>query len=165
MSPSRQQTTRNETTKETYDNMDTGEQQKNLSTPRSSTTYSTSSSSSRTTTMTSQEQQKRQEQQQQLDKETTTTVGAQQQQQAGNYYNLDINALVQSALAQTTKVDPEVVRAAAQLFVLANQARNNGYFVDANSNVVDVTGANRSSAMSLSNLLLPDEANSSSKAT
>lgn len=167
MSPSRQQTTRNETTKETYDNMDTGEQQKNLSTPRSSTAYSTSTPSSRTTTMTSQEQQKRQEQQQQLDKEATTTVGVQQQQQqqaAVNYYNFDINALVQSALAQT-KVDPEVVRAAAHLFVLANQARNNGYFVDANSNVVDVTAANRSSAMSLSNLLLPDEANSSSKAT
>jgi hypothetical protein len=166
MSPSRQQTTRNETTKETYDNMDSGEQQKNLSTPRSTTTFSTNTSSSRTTTMTSQEQQKRQEQQQ-LDKETTTTVGAQQQQQqqaAGNYYNFDINALVQSALAQA-KVDPEVVRAAAHLFVLANQARNHGYLVDANSNVVDVTAANRSSAMSLSNLLLPDEANSSSKAT
>jgi len=164
MSPSRQQTTRNEATKETYDNMDSGEQQKNLSTPRSTTT---NTSSSRTTTMTSQEQQKRQEQQQQLDKEaTTTTVSAQQQQQqtAGNYYNFDINALVQSALAQA-KVDPEVVRAAAQLFVLANQARNHGYLVDANSNVVDVTAANRSSAMSLSNLLLPDEANSSSKAT
>ncbi|CAB4385276.1 unnamed protein product [Rhizophagus irregularis] len=165
MSPSRQQTTRNEATKETYDNMDSGEQQKNLSTPRSTTTFSTNTSSSRTTTMTSQEQ-KRQEQQQ-LDKEaTTTTVSAQQQQQqtAGNYYNFDINALVQSALAQA-KVDPEVVRAAAQLFVLANQARNHGYLVDANSNVVDVTAANRSSAMSLSNLLLPDEANSSSKAT
>lgn len=167
MSPSRQQTTRNEATKETYDNMDSGEQQKNLSTPRSTTTFSTNTSSSRTTTMTSQEQQKRQEQQQQLDKEaTTTTVSAQQQQQqtAGNYYNFDINALVQSALAQA-KVDPEVVTAAAQLFVLANQARNHGYLVDANSNVVDVTAANRSSAMSLSNLLLPDEANSSSKAT
>ncbi|RIA91770.1 hypothetical protein C1645_766775, partial [Glomus cerebriforme] len=167
MSPSRQQTTHNETTKETYDNMD-GEQQKNLSTPRSSTTYSTSTSGSRTTTMTSQEQQKRQEHQQQLDKEATTTGAQQQQQQqqqaTGNYYNFDINALVQSALAQA-KVDPEVVRAAAHLFVLANQARNNGYFVDANSNVVDVTAANRSSAMSLSNLLLPDEANSSSKAT
>ncbi|GES86707.1 hypothetical protein GLOIN_2v1659715 [Rhizophagus clarus] len=163
MSPSRQQTSRNEATKETYDNMDSGEQQKNLSTPRSTTMFSTNTSSSRTTTMTSQEQQKRQEQQQQLDKEATTTVGAQQQQQqaAVNYYNFDINALVQGALSQA-KVDPEVVRAAAHLFVLANQARN---LVDANSNVVDVTAANRSSAMSLSNLLLPDEANSSSKAT
>ncbi|CAG8439322.1 21275_t:CDS:2 [Rhizophagus irregularis] len=112
MSPSRQQTTRNEATKETYDNMDSGEQQKNLSTPRSTTTFSTNTSSS-----------------------------------------------------PQAKVDPEVVRAAAQLFVLANQARNHGYLVDANSNVVDVTAANRSSAMSLSNLLLPDEANSSSKAT
>jgi len=158
MSPSRQQTTRNETTKETYDNMDIGEQQKNLSASRSSTTYSTNTSSSRTTTMTSQEQQKRQEQQQQLDKEATT-VGAQQQA----IDTLVQNALAQAALAQA-KVDPEVVIAAAHLFVLANQARNNGYF-DVNSNVVDVTAANRSSAMSLSNLLLPDEANSSSKAT
>lgn len=172
MSPSRQQTTRNEATKETYDNMDSGEQQKNLSAPRSTTTFSTNTSSSRTTTMTSQEQQKRQEQQQQFDKEATTTVSTQQQQQqqtAGNYYNFDINALVQSAVAQSAlaqaKVDLEVVRAAAHLFVLANQARNHGYLVDGNSNVVDVTAANRSSAMSLSNLLLPDEANSSSKAT
>ncbi|CAG8795955.1 2232_t:CDS:2, partial [Dentiscutata erythropus] len=70
---------------------------------------------------------------------------------------LDIKALVQSALEQA-KVDPEVVYAAAQLVLLANQDRNNGYFVDANSTgILDVT-ANRPSAMSLSNLLLPDEA-------
>ncbi|CAG8636437.1 5729_t:CDS:2 [Funneliformis caledonium] len=138
MSPSRQQTIRNEPTKETYDSMDIDEPQKNLPTSRSSTAYSTNTSSSRMTTSTipSQEQ-KRQEQQQQLDKEAFSTV---------------------------SKVDPEVVWAAAQLFILSNQARNN-YLVDSNSNVVDVSAANRSSAMSLSNLLLPDEANSSSKAT
>ncbi|CAI2184939.1 10398_t:CDS:2 [Funneliformis geosporum] len=115
MSPSRQQTIRNETTKEAYDSMDIDEPQKNLPTSRSSTVYSINNSSS------------------------------------------------QSALAQA-KVDPEVVWAAAHLFILSNQARNN-YLVDSNSNVVDVSAANRSSAMSLSNLLLPDEANSSSKAT
>lgn len=77
---------------------------------------------------------------------------------------LDIKALVESALEQA-KVDPEVVYAAAQLVLLANQDRNSGYFVDANSTgILDVT-ANRPSAMSLSNLLLPDEAGSSSKAT
>src|SRR5687768_1161587 len=101
MSPSRQQTTRNETTKETYDNMDIDEPQKNLPTSRSST-------SSRTTTITSQEQKRQEQQQQQLDKEVNTTVVAQQQQQqqqaTGNYYTSDINALVQSALSQT-KVD------------------------------------------------------------
>ncbi|RIA86861.1 hypothetical protein C1645_878413 [Glomus cerebriforme] len=166
MSPSRQQTIHNETTKENYDNMD-GEQQKNLSTPRSSTTYTTNASGSHITTMTFQEQQKGQEHQQQLDKEVTTTDAQQQQQEeevVGNYYNFEVNALVQNALAQA-KIDPEVVEAAAHLFILANQARNNGYYVDANSNVVDVTATNRSSAMSLSNLLLPDETNSSSKAT
>ncbi|CAI2185831.1 18658_t:CDS:2 [Funneliformis geosporum] len=127
MSPSRQQTIRNETTKEAYDSMDIDEPQKNLPTSRSSTVYSINNSSSR------------------------------------SYYPLEINALVESALAQA-KVDPEVVWAAAHLFILSNQARNN-YLVDSNSNVVDVSAANRSSAMSLSNLLLPDEANSSSKAT
>ncbi|CAG8802489.1 11783_t:CDS:1, partial [Racocetra persica] len=77
---------------------------------------------------------------------------------------LDIKALVESALEQA-KFDPEVVYAAAQLVLLANQDRNNGYFIDPNSTgILDVT-ANRPSAMSLSNLLLPDEAGSSSKAT
>ncbi|CAJ0848763.1 3851_t:CDS:2 [Entrophospora sp. SA101] len=82
----------------------------------------------------------------------------------GGISGVDINALIENALYQT-KVDPEVVIAAARLFVLANQARNyNGYcFVESNQNVVEAT--NRSSAMSLSNLLLPDEASQSSKTT
>nr|CAG8486285.1 4737_t:CDS:2 [Entrophospora candida] len=82
----------------------------------------------------------------------------------GGISGVDINALIENALYQT-KVDPEVVIAAARLFVLANQARNyHGYcFVESNQNVVEAT--NRSSAMSLSNLLLPDEASQSSKTT
>ncbi|CAG8716960.1 9645_t:CDS:1, partial [Racocetra fulgida] len=55
---------------------------------------------------------------------------------------LDIKALVESALEQA-KFDPEVVYAAAQLVLLANQDRNNGYFIDSNSTgILDVT-ANR----------------------
>ncbi|CAG8572592.1 3420_t:CDS:2, partial [Acaulospora colombiana] len=74
----------------------------------------------------------------------------------------DINALVKSALEQ--ELEPEVVYAAAQLLLLSNPDTNSGYFVDSSSGILDVS-SNRPSAMSLSNLLLPDDAGSSSKAT
>ncbi|CAG8434519.1 5335_t:CDS:2 [Diversispora eburnea] len=76
---------------------------------------------------------------------------------------IDLNALVKSTLEQA-KFEPEVVHAAAQLLLLSNPDINSGYLVDSSSGILDVA-SNRSSAMSLSNLLLPDDGGSSSKAT
>ncbi|CAG8598314.1 7514_t:CDS:2 [Acaulospora morrowiae] len=85
------------------------------------------------------------------------------QSEKSGFSVLDIKALVESALEQAN-FEPEVVYAAAQLLLLSNPDTNGGYFVDSSSGILDVA-SNRPSAMSLSNLLLPDDAGSSSKAT